>query len=86
MAPRRLRLFCCFFIAIVSHSLIFTVLRQQGACNQGEKCFRSVLRQFTRRHSFCSSWRDRQQKKQAYPVATGNLLGKPPKTPINPVK
>lgn len=46
MAPRRLRPLCCFFIAIVSHLLILTDLGQQGACNQGEKRFRSLLRQF----------------------------------------
>ena len=33
-------------LAFVSHSLILTDLGQKGACNQGKRCFRSVLRQF----------------------------------------
>ena len=56
-------------------SLSSIVLNRMGACNQGKKCFSSVLRQFTRRHSFCSYWRSPGEKKeQAYTEGTVILV------------
>lgn len=50
-------MFTCLYV-VGRHSLVFTVIGQKGACNQGKGSLRVVKYQFTRRHSFCNFYQE----------------------------